>query len=212
MLESAHTAPQFALTVSVDVTRALALREEKHASFEAEAGARITLTGILVKIVAGALRQYPRANASFIDGRVRLYRQINVGVAVGSPTGLVVPVIHDADTKSLAQIAVELKALQDKAERMRFAADDLTGGTFTISNLGMAGIEQFQAIINPPETAILAIGQIIRTPVGMADDTIALRPMMKMTLSVDHRSLDGVMAAAFLSLIKKGMQQPELVS
>jgi pyruvate dehydrogenase E2 component (dihydrolipoamide acetyltransferase) len=212
MLESVRTAPQFALTVSVDMTRVLALREVMLESTEAETRAHVTLTAILVKVMGGALRLYPRANASFIDGRIRLHKQVNVGVAVGSVAGLVVPVIHDADAKSLGQIALELRALQDKAERMRFAADDLTGGTFTISNLGMAGIEQFQAIINPSETAILAVGQVLKTPVGMPDDAIALRPMMKMTLSVDHRSLDGVMAAAFLSLVKDRMQEPDVSS
>lgn len=211
MVESVHTAPQFALTVSIDMTRALELRDAVLARIEAETGAHLSVTGILVKAVADTLKHYPRVNASFVDGRIKLHKQIHIGVAVGTEEGLVVPVIRDANTKSMAEIALELKALQDKASRMRFGPNDLTGGTFTISNLGMFGIEYFQAIINPPETAILAVGQIVKTPVGMPDDTITLRPIMKMTLSIDHRSLDGMLGAKFISLVKERLEQPYLM-
>jgi pyruvate dehydrogenase E2 component (dihydrolipoamide acetyltransferase) len=211
MLESVHTAPQFALTTGVDMTRALELREAVLANIEVETGARLSVTGILVKIVATVLRRYPRANASFVDGRLQLHPQVNVGVAVGTDEGLVVPVIHDADQKSLAEITHELGEYQEKAKRMRFGQNDLSGGTFTISNLGMFGIDQFHAIINPPESAILAVGRIVKTPVGMPDDSIALRPMMNMTLSIDHRSLDGMQGARFLALVKERLEQPYLI-
>ena len=207
MLESVRTAPQFSITVSVDMTNALQKHKTFAARIEVEKGVHLSVTGLTVKVVADALEKYPRANASFVEERIRLHKQINIGVAVGTTEGLVVPVIHNANTKSLDQIALELNTFQDNAKRMRFSADNLTGGTFTISNLGMLGIEQFQAIINPPESAILAIGQILNTPVGMPDGTISLRPIMKMTLSVDHRSLDGVLAAEFLSLIKEALQE-----
>jgi pyruvate dehydrogenase E2 component (dihydrolipoamide acetyltransferase) len=211
MVESVLSAPQFVLTTSVDMTRALELREAVLTRIEAESGARPSMTSILVRIVADALKRYPRANASYLDGRVKLYKQVNIGVAIGTEEGLVVPVIHDADRKSLAEITRELKLLQERASRMRFGPDDLSGGTFTISNLGMFGVDQFHAIINPPESAIMAVGRIIKTPIGMPDDSIALRPIMNITLSIDHRSLDGMQGAKFLALVKDCLEQPYLI-
>jgi pyruvate dehydrogenase E2 component (dihydrolipoamide acetyltransferase) len=211
MTESAQNAPQFALTTTVDMTRALELREAVLTSIEAETGVRPSLTTILIKAVADALKHYPRANASFVDGRIKLHQEVNIGVAVGSDEGLLVPVIHGADRLSLADITRELKSVQEKAGRMRFGPNDLSGGTFTISNLGMFGIDNFHAIINPPESAILAVGRIVRTPVGMPDDTIALRPMMHVTLSIDHRTLDGMQGAKFLALVKERLEQPYLM-
>jgi pyruvate dehydrogenase E2 component (dihydrolipoamide acetyltransferase) len=211
MTESMQNAPQFALTTTVDMTRALELREAVLASIEAETGVRPSLTTILIKAVADALKHYPRANASFVDGRIKLHQEVNIGVAVGSDEGLLVPVIHGADRLGLADITRELKSLQEKAGRMRFGPNDLSGGTFTLSNLGMFGIDHFHAIINPPESAILAVGRIVKTPVGMRDDTIALRPMMHMTLSIDHRSLDGMQGAEFLALVKERLEQPYLM-
>lgn len=208
MLESVQTAPQFALTVNVDVTNLLWLREGLMERIVTEAGERLSITALLVKIVAAALKQYPRANASFEDGRVKLHRQVNVGVAVGTDDGLIVPVIRDADQKSLIQVTQELKAFQEKAQQMRFTTEDLSGGTFTISNLGMYGIDRFNAIINPPESAILAVGRTVKTPVGMPDDTIALRPIMSLTLTIDHRSMDGVQGAKFLAEIKERIEKP----
>jgi pyruvate dehydrogenase E2 component (dihydrolipoamide acetyltransferase) len=211
MVESVLSAPQFVLTTSVDMTRTLELREAVSARIESESGARPSMTSILVRIVADALKRYPRANASYINGRVKLYKQVNIGVAIGTEEGLVVPVIHDADRKSLAEITRELKLLQERASRMRFGPDDLSGGTFTISNLGMFGVDQFHAIINPPESAIMAVGRIIKTPIGMPDDSIALRPIMNITLSIDHRSLDGMQGAKFLALVKACLEQPYLI-
>jgi len=208
MLESVQTAPQFALTVNVDVTNLLWLREGLMERIAAETGERLSVTTLLVKIVAASLKQYPRANASFEDGKVKLHSQVNVGVAVGTDDGLVVPVIKDADQKSLVQVTQELKAFQEKAQLMRFTAEDLSGGTFTISNLGMYGIDRFNAIINPPESAILAVGRTVKTPVGMPDDTIALRPIMSLTLTIDHRSMDGIQAARFLAEIKERIEKP----
>jgi pyruvate dehydrogenase E2 component (dihydrolipoamide acetyltransferase) len=208
MLESIQTAPQFALTVNVDVTNLLWLREGLMERIVAETGERLSVTTLLVKIVAAALKQYPLANASFEDGRVKLHPQVNVGVAVGTDDGLVVPIIRNADQKSLVQVTQELKAFQEKAQHMRFTAEDLSGGTFTISNLGMYGIDRFNAIINPPESAILAVGRTVKTPVGMPDDTIALRPLMSLTLTIDHRSMDGVQAAKFLAEIRERIEKP----
>ena len=208
MLESIQTAPQFALTVNLDVTNLLWLREALMERIVAETGERLSITAILVKIVAAALTQHPRANSSFENGKVKLHAQVNVGVAVGTDDGLVVPVIKAADQKTLAQVTQELKAFQEKAQQLRFTTEDLSGGTFTVSNLGMYGVDRFNAIINPPESAILAVGRTVKKPVGMPDDTIALRPMMSLTLTSDHRSMDGVQGAKFLAEIKEKIEKP----
>jgi pyruvate dehydrogenase E2 component (dihydrolipoamide acetyltransferase) len=208
MLESVQTAPQFALTASADMTNALWLREALMERIVAETGERLSVTALLVKIVAAALKSYPRANAAFENGRVRLQSQVNVGVAVGTDDGLVVPVVKDADAMNLAQINTQLKAFQEKAQRMRFTSDDLSGGTFTLSNLGMYGIDRFDAIINPPQAAILAVGRTIKTPVAMPNDSIALRPMISLTLTVDHRAMDGVQGAQFLADVKGKIETP----
>jgi len=203
MVQSIQTAPQFALTVSVDMDNALQFRDAMIDPIEKEAGERLSITAVLVKTVAAALKTHPGVNASFEEGRVRLHKQVNVGVAVGAHAGLIVPVIKEADQKSLVQIVRELRVFREKARVARFSADDLTGGTFTISNLGMYGIDQFNAIINPPESAILAVGRIISLPVGTSDRKIVLRPVMHLTLTVDHRVMDGIQAAKFLAEIKR---------
>ena len=211
MRESVVNAPQFALDVAADMTQALWLREQLTERVQAEAGAKLSVTGLLIKVVAAALKRHPRANAEFAGDKLTLHEEINLAVAVGTDDGLVVPVIRDADHKSLAQITAELAAFQEKAKTLRFSAEDLTGGTFTISNLGMYGVDGFRAIINPPQSAILAVGRIVKTPVGLPDDTIALRPMMSLTLTVDHRCMDGVQGARFLAEIKTLLEQPHLL-
>lgn len=208
MVESARNAPHFALSVEVDMAEALRLREAAIERILAETGQRLSVTALLVKVVAVALRRYPLANAAYIDGRIQVHKAINVGVAVGAEGGLVVPVIRSADRKSLADITRELKAFQDKAESLRFSAEELSEGTFTLSNLGMYGIDEFIAIINPPQSAILAVGRIVKKPVGLPDDTIALRPLMTLTLSIDHRVLDGVQGSRFLTEVKELLEQP----
>ena len=211
MRESVVNAPQFAIDVAADMTQALWLREQLAERVQAEAGAKLSVTGLLIKVVATALKHHPRANAEFAGDKLTLHDEINLAVAVGTDDGLVVPVIRNADHKSLAQITAELAAFQDKAKTLRFSADDLTGGTFTISNLGMYGVDGFRAIINPPQSAILAVGRIVKTPVGLPDDTIALRPLMSLALTVDHRCMDGVQGARFLAEIKTLLEQPHLL-
>ena len=174
----------------------------------AETGDRLSITSILTKVVAEALAHHPRVNASYDNGRVKLHSQINIGIALGSETGLVVPVIKDADKKSLFQISAEIMAFQGKAAQRRLRTDDLEGGTFTISNLGMYGVEQFNAILNPPQSAILAVGSVVKTPVGMPDETIALRPLITLTLTIDHRVLDGMQGAQFLGGLKELLETP----
>ena len=208
MLQSVQTAPQFALTVSADMTNVLQLRESLMPEL---AGEHLSLTVLLVKIVTIALKHQPRANASFESGRVKLHKAVNVGIAIGTADGLIVPVIRDADQKDISQIARELQIFREKARQMRFSTDDLTGGTFTISNLGMYGIDQFNAIINPPQSAILAVGRVIRIPYVLPDNTIAIRPVLNLTLTIDHRVMDGVLGAKFLAEIKEQLEHPEWI-
>ena len=211
MRESVVNAPQFAIDVAADMAQVLWLREQLAERVQAEAGAKLSVTALLIKVVAAALKRHPRANAEFAGDKLVLHDEINVAVAVGTDDGLVVPVIRNADRKTLAQITAELAAFQEKAKTLHFSADDLTGGTFTISNLGMYGVDGFRAIINPPQSAILAVGRIVKTPVGLPDDTIALRPMVSLTLTVDHRCMDGVQGARFLAEIKTLLEQPHLL-
>ncbi|MBI4790059.1 MAG: 2-oxo acid dehydrogenase subunit E2 [Chloroflexi bacterium] len=208
MMKSLQTAPQFTLTLHADMTNALWLREALTDRIVAESGERPSVTAILVKVVAEALKNHPRANASFEIGRIRLHKRINIGVATGSDAGLVVPVVKDADRKAISEIVQEINSFQAKVKQMRFGANELEGGTFTISNLGMFGIEQFNAIIDSPQSAILAVGRVVKTPVGTDSDAIVLRPMMSLTLTVDHRVMDGIQGARFLSEIKARLEKP----
>jgi pyruvate dehydrogenase E2 component (dihydrolipoamide acetyltransferase) len=208
MLESVQTAPQFTLNVSTDMTKVLWLREALMEQILAETGFRLSITAILVKITAEVLKLVPQANATFEKGHIKLYKSLNIGVAVGSDLGLVAPVIKNADKKSLPDITSEIKIFQDKAKDMRFKPDDLTGGTFTLSNLGMFGVDHFNAIINPPQSAILAVGRINKVPIALDDDTVVVRPMTSFTLTVDHRCVDGVQGARFLDQFKKKLKKP----
>ncbi len=209
MVQSIQTAPQFALTVSADMTNALQFRKASTDQVAAETGESISVTVLLAKIVATALKHHPRANASFEAGRIKMHKRVNLGVAIGAEEGLIVPVIKEADQKSLGQIARELQLFRQKARQMHFSTDDLSGGTFTISNLGMYGIDQFNAILNPPQSAILAVGRIIKTPIALPENTVTLHPMMNLTLTVDHRVIDGVQGAGFLAEIKERLENPD---
>lgn len=207
---SASTAPQFSLTVRAEVEKLMCIRDIMMDRVEAESGRRLSVTTLLIKIVAEALRQYPRANTSFESGRIRLYRDINVGVAIGTEEGLIVPVVRGADHKSIQQINAGMKAFEEKARRMKFNGEDLEGGHFTITNLGMYGIDHFNAIVNPPQSSILAVGRIINTSVGTDEGAIVLKQLMNLTLSVDHRCMDGIQGARFLTLIQGMIEKPEI--
>jgi len=208
MLESVQTVPQFHLTMNADATHLVWLRQALMDRIAADTGERLSVTALLIKIAGAALRHHPHANAVFSNGRLRVNAHINVGVAVGASDGLVVPVIRDADKKSLQEVVRDLTNYTRKAQEKRLTAEDLAEGTFTLSNLGMYGVDRFNAIINPPQSAILAVGRIIKTPVGLPNDTIELRPMMSLTLTADHRSIDGIQAARFLAELKERVEEP----
>ena len=165
-----QTVHHFTLTMEADMSEAGRLREALMERIVAETGNRLSYTTLVVKMVACALKRHPLANAEFADGRIKLHSQVNVGVAMAIEGGLLVPVIRTADTLSFAEITRHLGEFREKAASMSFTLDDLSGGTFTISNLGMFGVDQFTAIINPPQSAILALGRIAKKPVALPDD------------------------------------------
>jgi pyruvate dehydrogenase E2 component (dihydrolipoamide acetyltransferase) len=199
---SATTVPQFNVTVGVDMTRLLALRAQLRLD-----GTVVTVTDLVVSAVAHTLVEFPDVNARTDGLSVWPRARVHVGLAVSLPDGLVVPVIHDADRRSLAAIHAVAAQLADAARGGRLLPDDMTGGTFTISNLGMHGVEEFSAIINPGESAILAVSSILATPVALANG-IAVRHVMKMTLTADHRLVDGELAARFLNAVRRRLEDP----
>jgi pyruvate dehydrogenase E2 component (dihydrolipoamide acetyltransferase) len=205
MAESKRVAPHFYVTSDIDMTEALKLRQSLNAL--ADERGKISVTDMLVKAAARTLREFPEANASFAEGKLRIYQRVNIGVAVALDQGLVTPVIPDCDKKPLSQIAQEAKERVERARTGRLKPEDLTPGTFTISNLGMFDVEEFAAVINPPEAAVLAVGSVIPRPV-VVDGEVKVADRMKVTLSADHRVLDGAVAARFLQRFKLFLEQP----
>ncbi|MBC7232487.1 MAG: 2-oxo acid dehydrogenase subunit E2 [Chloroflexi bacterium] len=194
MQQSVREAPHIALSIEVDMSAAEKARHD--ASY----------TALLVHVVARVLRKHPLLNSTLRGDQIVLLDDINIGVAVATDEGLIVPVIKRADTKLLADIDTELKELTKRARAGKLTLDDVTGGTFTITNLGMFDIPYFRAVINPPEAAILAVGAIIKRPV-VIDDGIYIRPIMTLTVSADHRILDGVAVAKFLQELKAALER-----
>lgn len=210
MAHSAFTAPHISLTVTVDMSEAVRLRGRVRERIEARTGYKPSFTAILARAVAAALPRHPTLNASLEGEKIVLWADIHLGIAVSLEDYLVVPVIREAQSKGLEQITADLGELAERARAKRLTPAEMSGSTFTISNLGMYGIEQFTAIINPPEAAILAVGQIEERAVK-AGDQIELRPMMKLTLSADHRIVDGAAGAAFLAELKATLENPYLL-
>jgi pyruvate dehydrogenase E2 component (dihydrolipoamide acetyltransferase) len=210
MQASFHEAPHIALTIEVDAGELDASRARLAAMAARDGLGSVSLTALLVKCVAWALARHPDLNASLRDGLLYRWRDVNVGVAMALDNGLIVPVIHQANVKAVREIAVALHDLTERAREGRLRLADVQHGTFTISNLGMFGIQQFRAIINPPESAILAVGKVIRKPVVInAQDEVAVRPIMALTLSADHRVIDGVVAARFLADVAQVIAAPD---
>jgi pyruvate dehydrogenase E2 component (dihydrolipoamide acetyltransferase) len=200
---SATTVPQFTVTVAVDMTRILALRAELKA-----AGAAITVTDFIVAAAAQTLVEFPDVNSRTDGTSVWLRRRVHMGIAVALPDGLVVPVIRDADRLSLDDLHARTAQLAEAARNGTLSPDEMTGSTFTISNLGMFGVDEFCAIINPGESAILAVSSIVPTPVAVGDG-IGIRQIMKLTLTSDHRLVDGELAARFLNALRRRLQDAD---
>jgi len=212
MQTSFQEAPHIALTVEVDVTQLERARQRMNEVAAQRSEQRVSVTVLLIKIASWALSQNPYLNATLVDDEIHLLPEINIGVATAIDAGLIVPVIRSASTKSIREINFELKDLSQRATQGALTIQEVKGGTFTISNLGMYGIYQFRAIINPPESAILAVGNVVRKPVVINEqDEIAVRPMMMMTLSADHRVIDGVTAANFLADLVQAIETPDLL-
>lgn len=203
MTASWTTAPHFYLVREVDATRLGAWRERAGRPL----GARVTYTDLLVKLAAAALVRHPAANTSWKDGTLLRHAEVNIGLAVAVDDGLVVPVLHRADTLGVAEIAARREDLVARAQAGKLRPADIQGGVFTISNLGVYGVDAFSAIVNPPQAAILAVGRIAERVVAMAGQP-AVRPTMVLTLSCDHRALDGARAAQFLSTLADLIEEP----
>jgi pyruvate dehydrogenase E2 component (dihydrolipoamide acetyltransferase) len=201
-LTEAWEAPAFQISMSADMTRALALRERLRED-------DVTVTDLLVKLCAVALLRHREVNAHFAGDEVRIFPAAHIGLAVATERGLLVPVLREVDRKPLSELAVERGQLVTRAREGKLATEDLEGGTFTISNLGMYGVEQFIAVLNPPEAAILAVGAIEQRPV-LEDGEFVPRPLMSITLTCDHRAVDGAKAAEFLREVKTLLEEPGL--
>ena len=205
MAESKATAPDFVLNVDVDMDRAVELRKQLKAAAGDQPAP--SFNDFVVKASALALKDFPRANGAYRDGKFELYSRINVGVAVAAQDALVVPTVFDADRKSLGQIAREARALAERVRGGQITPPELSSGTFTVSNLGMFGIDHFVAVINPPQAAILAVGAMKPTPV-VDDGDVKVRTIMKLTLTCDHRILYGADAASFLARVRELLENP----
>jgi pyruvate dehydrogenase E2 component (dihydrolipoamide acetyltransferase) len=207
-LTEAWAAPVFQLGVSADMTEALALRE-RLVERVAEDDAKPTVNDVLVKLAAAALMRHPHVNATFAGDEIRRYPQADIGIAVAAPAGLVVPVVRGAERLTIQEIARERADLVGRSRDGKLTMADLEGGTFTISNLGMFGVEQFVAVLNPPQVAILAVGAVKQEAV-VVDGEIDVAPVLRMTLTCDHRALDGADGADFLRTLVALVEEPAL--
>ena len=207
-LTEAWEAPVFQLTVTADATALVATRE-RMVELMREGDVKPTVSDVLTRLVASALVRHRPVNANFVDGKIHRFAAANVGLAVAAPSGLVVPVIREADRKSVQQIAANRADIVARARDGKLQLADLEGGTFTISNLGMYGIEQFVAVLNPPQVAILAVGSIEDRATAV-DGELAIVPTMTMTLTCDHRAIDGSEGAEFLQTVKQLVESPAL--
>lgn len=201
--ESKFTAPHFYLTLEINMDKVIKMRKR----LNEVAPTKISFNDFVVKAAAIALRQHPTINSSWLGDKIRINKDINIGIAVAVPDGLLVPVVNYADIKTLSQLNVEIKTLAQKAQNRKLGLEEMQGNTFTISNLGMFGIEEFTAIINPPDACILAVGGIIEKPI-VKNGELAIGNMMKVTLSCDHRVVDGASGTQFLQTMKGILEEP----
>lgn len=206
LAESKFTAPHFYLTLDIDMDNAISARK----AVNANEGVRVSFNDMVIKACAVALRNHPKVNSAWLGDKIRRYDHINIGVAVAVEEGLLVPVVRFADTKGLMSIGAEVREFAQKAKDKKLQPQDWEGNTFTISNLGMFNIEEFTAIINPPDSCILAIGAIKQVPV-VKDGQVVPGNVMRVTLSCDHRVVDGVTGSEFLNTFKSYMENPMMM-
>lgn len=206
LAESKFTAPHFYLTMEIDMDNAISARK----AVIDTTGEKISFNDMVIKAVAIALRKHPAVNAAWLGDKIRYNQHVHIGVAVAVPDGLVVPVVRFADSKGLSQISAEVKEYAQKAKDKKILPEDMQGNTFSISNLGMFGIEEFTAIINPPDACILAVGAIKQTPV-VKNGQVVPGNVMKVTLSCDHRVVDGATGSEFLRTFRQLLENPVLM-
>ena len=204
LAEAKRSVPHFYLTIDCEVDALLAARTQAN---EMVAGLKLSVNDLVIKAAALALRKVPAVNAAWGENAIRRFRDVDVAVAVSAPSGLVTPVVRNADAKSLREISAEMKELAARAQQSRLRPDEYQGGGFTVSNLGMVGIREFAAIITPPQACILAVGASEQRPI-VRDGALAVATLMTCTLSVDHRAVDGTLGAAFLAAFKKLVESP----
>ncbi len=204
LTESKNGAPHFYLTMEINMDKAVEVRPKLN---ELAAPVKISFNDIVIKAAAAALRKHPAVNSSWLGDKIRYNNYVHIGVAVAVEDGLLVPVVKHADLKSLSAINQEVKVFAEKARNKKLQPDEMSGNTFTISNLGMFGIEEFTGIINPPDACILAVGAIIQKPI-VKDGQIVVGNMMKVTLSCDHRVVDGATGSEFLQTLKSILEEP----
>jgi pyruvate dehydrogenase E2 component (dihydrolipoamide acetyltransferase) len=207
LTESKVTAPHFYLNYEVEMKKVIEFRSTINASVDA----KISFNDLIVKAVASALRKHPDVNATFAGDKIIRHGSVHIGIAVAIEEGLITPVVRDADQKGLSEISAESKELATRARDKKLKPEEFSGGTFTVSNLGMFGVDSFTAIINPPEGAILAVGSIVEKPV-VENGQIVVGARMMMTLSCDHRVIDGATGAQFMQDLKKFLENPALLA
>jgi pyruvate dehydrogenase E2 component (dihydrolipoamide acetyltransferase) len=209
MVQSKQTAPEIHVTVDIRADKLVAVREDLNRQLAAE-GIKLSLGDFLTKAVAMALRRHPALNASFEPDAIVRHGEINIGIAVALEEGLIVPVLHRADTLGLAEIRRQSEALASAARSGGLTSEQLSGGTFTISNLGMYGVREFDAILNLPEVGILAVGSVEKRPV-VDGDRLVPGMVCTVTLTADHRAVDGATAADFLRTLKRLLEEPAMM-
>jgi len=209
LVTSIGPVPTFYLTMDVDMGRVIEARKSINAML-AKDGGKISINDIVLKATAAALRQHPNCNAQWHDGFIRRFNAVHIGVAVAVDDGLITPIVRHAHMKGIVQIGAEVKELAGRAKEKKLMPEEYTGATFSVSNLGMFGIHEFTAIINPPEAAILAVGGIEETPV-VVDGQVTVRPRMRITMSCDHRVIDGAQGSRFLQTLKGMLEEPTAI-
>ncbi len=209
LVESLGPVPHFFLRITVDMSRILAARKRVNALLEAQ-GDKVSINDFVLKATAGALERHPEANAQWTGEAIRRHYRVHLAVAVAVEDGLITPVIRDANRKGLAQISREIRELAARGREKKLQPEEYTGSTFSVSNLGMFGIHEFTGVINPPEAGILAVGGIEETPVA-EDGQVVVKPLMKVTMSCDHRVVDGATGARFLQTLKEMLEEPAAI-
>ncbi|HYE66800.1 MAG TPA: dihydrolipoamide acetyltransferase family protein [Pyrinomonadaceae bacterium] len=204
LVTSLGPVPHFFLTTEIEMDKTAEMRRQIN---ELDPQLKVSINDLIIKVAASALMQHPKVNASFQEKTIRYYERADIGVAVATDEGLITPVVRSANLKSVGQIAVEVRELAERARARKLRPEEYTGATFSISNLGMFGIDEFTAVINPPEAAILAVGAMAPKPVAR-DQEVIVRQLMRVTMSCDHRVIDGATGARFLQTFKKILENP----